>query len=130
MVVKAYKELLVWQKGMILVSQIYSATTVFPKSETYGLTDQMRRAAVSVPSNIAEGFGRRSRPEMSRFALIAQGSLYELETQVIIAGNLGYLAPDKSEALDSLITELSVMLQSFVYNLRHPKATKTKIKPS
>lgn len=124
--IKSYKDLLIWQKGVVLVTQVYTLTANFPKAEIYGITDQMRRAAVSVPSNIAEGFGRNTRPEMIRFADIAQGSIYELETQVIISRNLDYLSQDKFEALAAMITELSVMLQSFAYNLRHPKAIKTK----
>jgi four helix bundle protein len=90
-VIKDYKDLVVWQKAMELVTAIYQATQTFPKEELYGLTSQLRRAAVSVPSNIAEGQGRLTRGEFRQFLGQAKGSLSELETQLLIAQNLGYL---------------------------------------
>jgi len=120
-IVKSYKELLVWQKGIALVSKVYIATENFPRREIYGLTDQIRRAVVSIPSNIAEGFGRHTKPEMSRYVQISLGSLYELETQLILANNLGYLPTMQFAELSSLISELGAMLQSFGYNLKNPK---------
>ena len=89
--IKDYKDLVVWQKAMELVTAIYQATQAFPKEELYGLTSQLRRAAVSVPSNIAEGQGRLTRGEFRQFLGQAKGSLSELETQLLIAHNLGYL---------------------------------------
>lgn len=91
MKVKKYSELIVWQKAMDLTQQVYTATGRFPKEEIYGLTSQLRRAAVSVPSNIAEGQGRKSTSEFLHHLSIAYGSLMEVETQVLIAGRLAYL---------------------------------------
>lgn len=90
MTVKQHSDLVVWQKAMDLVEQVYKATKEFPKGEMYGLVSQMRRAAVSVPSNIAEGQSRSSQ-EFVRFLSISRGSLSELETQMIIASRLGYV---------------------------------------
>lgn len=90
-----YQDLRVWQEGMELTEEIYRVTSEFPKHELYGLVSQMRRAAVSVPSNIAEGKGRHSDPEFVRFLLNARGSLLELQTQVLIARRLQYLSEEK-----------------------------------
>lgn len=87
-----YRDLLVWQKAIELVTDIYRVTRGFPKDELYGLTSQIRRAAVSIPSNIAEGQGRLTRGEFRQFLGQARGSYAELETQLIIARNLGYLS--------------------------------------
>jgi four helix bundle protein len=87
----SFKDLRVWQEAMKLTIDVYRATSDFPKSEVYGLSQQMRRAAVSIPSNIAEGKGHRSDPEFTRYLLHARGSLLELQTQVMLAGELGYL---------------------------------------
>jgi len=87
---KSYRELLVWQKAIELTVLVYRLTEVFPKREVYGLAAQLRRAAVSIPSNIAEGYGRGSRKEYLQFLSIAQGSLKELETQIILAQRLTY----------------------------------------
>ena len=95
----SFEDLRVWQDSMDLTTQIYRATSTFPKQETYGLTSQMRRAAVSVPSNIAEGKGHRSDPELVRFLHHARGSLLELRTQILIARRLDYLS---AEAADDL----------------------------
>lgn len=88
---RVHHGLRVWQLGMQLTEEVYQITQHFPPSEVYGLTSQMRRAAVSVPSNIAEGAGRESDQEFIRFLIIARGSLSELETQCLIAQRLGYL---------------------------------------
>lgn len=82
--IKSYKELIVWQKSMVLVSDIYKVSASFPDSEKFGLTSQMRRASVSIPSNIAEGWGRLSRKNYIQFLRISRGSLFELETQLLI----------------------------------------------
>ncbi len=129
-IVKTYKELLVWQKGISLVSKIYKVTEDFPRRETYGLTDQIRRASVSIPSNIAEGFGRRSKAEMGRYIQIALGSLYELETQLILASNLNYMPINIFQEIVRQISELDAMLQSFSFNLRHPKIPNPKTNQS
>ena len=107
---RGYKDLLVWQKGIILVRQIYQLTRGFPAEEKFGLVSQMRRAAVSVPSNIAEGQARHSTGEFIQFVSHAEGSVAELETQLIIAVELGYCAEaDVRQAL-GLVTELRRML--------------------
>lgn len=89
--VRSYRDLIVWQKAMTLAAAVYRSTESFPKSELYGLTAQLRRAAVSVPSNIAEGQGRVSTGEFRQFLGHARGSLLEVETQVLLAQTLGYL---------------------------------------
>ena len=91
---RAHRELVVWQEAISLVQDVYAATASFPREEIYALTSQMQRAAVSVPSNIAEGAARRTRAELTQFIGVAQGSLSELDTQAEIAVRLGYLAPD------------------------------------
>src|SRR3954451_22493418 len=90
--VRTYRDLLVWQKGMQLVTSVYQAVKMFPRDEVYGLTSQLRRCAVSIPSNIAEGHSRSTRKEFLRFLEISLGSLFELQTQLEIAKNLSYLA--------------------------------------
>lgn len=89
---QGHRDLLAWQKSMELVTEIYQVTKAFPKDEVYGLTNQLRRAAVSIPSNVAEGYARNSRKELYHFLGQARGSLAELETQIEIASNLGYLS--------------------------------------
>src|SRR5208337_4541101 len=93
-----FQDLRIWQEAMHLTVEIYRVTGSFPKHETYGLASQMRRAAVSVPSNIAEGKGHRSDPEFVRFLLHARGSLLELQTQILIARQLQYLSEEKADA--------------------------------
>ena len=88
---KSYRDLIAWKKSIDLVGKIYSFTRSFPKEEIYGLTSQIRRAAVSIPSNIAEGAGRSGHREFVQFLSIARGSLSELETQLLIAADLGYM---------------------------------------
>ena len=91
MKVKSYEELVVWQKAMLLAKAVYGVQKLLPKEEVYGLGDQVRRAVVSIPSNIAEGFGRESKSEFKHFLSIARGSLYEVRTQLQLAESLGYL---------------------------------------
>ena len=91
MKVKSYEELVVWQKAMLLAKEVYVVQRRLPKEETYGLGDQIRRAVVSIPSNIAEGFGRESKSEFRRFLTIVRGSLYEVKTQLQLAVRLGHL---------------------------------------
>jgi len=98
---KSHKDLLVWQKSVDFVAAVYAATKSWPSEELYGLTSQVRRAAVSVPCNIAEGAGRGGRKEYTRFLGIALGSLAEVETQLVIAARLGYMR-DCSELNESL----------------------------
>jgi four helix bundle protein len=99
MKVKKYSELIAWQKAVDLVESVYKSTASFPREEIYGLTSQVRRAAVSVPSNIAEGQGRKSTMEFLHHLAIAYGSLMELETQILISGRLGYLHQQRVDDL-------------------------------
>jgi four helix bundle protein len=96
---QGHKDLVVWQKAMDLVAAVYKLTGAFPKEELYGLTSQMRRAAVSIPSNIAEGHALKQTQAYSRHLAIASGSLAELQTQIEIAGRLGYLNRESGEVL-------------------------------
>ena len=89
--IKSYRELIIWQKSIQLVTDIYRLTRDFPKEELFGLTSQMRRCAISIPSNIAEGFGRNPQGDFKRFLNIALGSTYELQTQIEISLNLEFL---------------------------------------
>ena len=115
--VKSYRDLEVWQKGMGLARQVYDATKTWPREEMYGLTSQVRRAAVSVPSNIAEGQGRSSTREFIHHLSIARGSLYELETQLLLAQQLGYLVPDQAERLLHTADDISRMIRRLSQNL-------------
>ncbi|MCH7626847.1 MAG: four helix bundle protein [Chloroflexi bacterium] len=112
MTVKGYRDLRVWQIGIDIVEAIYEITREFPTSETYGLASQMQRAAVSVPSNLAEGHTRQHRAEYLQFVSIAHASLAELETQLEIASRLKYVARDKAQELISSIDSLSRQLQA------------------
>jgi four helix bundle protein len=110
MYLKSYKELIVWQKGIQLVIEIYLVTDKFPKTEVYGLTSQLRRAAVSIPSNIAEGYVRRSAKEYSHALAIAYGSAVELETQLIIAKKLKFATETDFQTIERLLDEVLRML--------------------
>jgi four helix bundle protein len=96
---ESYRDLIAWRKAMELVTEVYRVTRAFPREELYGLTNQLRRAAVSVPSNIAEGQARFSRKEFHHFLSHARGSLVEIETQLAIAQNLSYLNPQQTQPL-------------------------------
>jgi|SRR5579863_408834 len=115
---RSYRELLVWQKAKALAVQVYKATEQFPKAETYGLTSQLRRAAVSVASNIAEGQGRLTSGEFQHFLGQARGSLLELDTQLAIALDLSYLKPDTYEVLDHEIYQVLGLLNRLIESLR------------
>src|SRR3990167_434932 len=105
-----HKDLVLWQKSLALAIDIQRATASFPRSELYGLVSQMRRAAVSVPSNIAEGSARRTTKDFTAFLHIARGSLAELETQLMVAESVGYLSPTASQTLMSKADEISRIL--------------------
>ena len=109
-----YKNLVVWQKPMVLTLNIYKIVKKLPKKEMFALSDQMRRAAVSIPSNIAEGCGKRLQGELKYFLRIASGSAAELETQMQICLNLGYLQSEDIEESLSLLHEVEKMLNSFM----------------
>lgn len=115
--VKTYRDLLVWQKGLQLVKLVYTGFENFPKDEVFGLQNQMKRAEVSIPSNIVEGWGRSSTQSYVQFLRIARGSLFELETQLIIAKELGFLNEAKYKEIAGLITEESKMLNAFIKTL-------------
>jgi len=110
--VRSYKDLLVWQKGMTLVKGIYQLTQTFPETEKFGLVSQMRRATVPIPSNIAEGQARHTRKEFIQFLSHSEGSVAELETQVILGVELGYCTQADTQEITNLTTELSKMLDS------------------
>ncbi|WP_321376081.1 four helix bundle protein [uncultured Draconibacterium sp.] len=107
---KDFKNLKVWQKGMKLVVDIYKSTKLFPQEELYGLTSQIRRSAVSIPSNIAEGAGRGSNKEFSRFLDISLGSSFELETQIILAHELEFISESEFETLTDKVQEEQKMI--------------------
>jgi four helix bundle protein len=114
----SYKDLLVWQRGVALVKAIYMVTAGLPADERFGLTAQMRRAAVSVPSNIAEGFGRQASGEYRHHLAISRGSLAELETQIIVARDLEFLADLRVKPLLDEIDQISRMLAAIISKLR------------
>ncbi len=116
--VRSYRDLIVWQKAIDLVSEIYRLTINFPKEEIFGLVSQMRRAAVSIPSNIAEGHARLSRKEYQYFLGNSRGSLAELETQIIIARNLDFLKEPEMQRLLDQAAELGRILNGLLSSLR------------
>ncbi|GAA4363326.1 four helix bundle protein [Hymenobacter saemangeumensis] len=111
---KSYTELLVWQHGRRLASSVYALTKVFPKEELFGLSSQMRRAAVSIPSNIAEGCGRQTPRDTINFLFIARGSLYELETQLYVALDQSYLTISDCDLLLKDLNTCKKLLQGFI----------------
>jgi len=113
-----HKDLDVWSKGISLVTDIYKLTKNYPKDEVYGLVNQMRRAVVSIPSNIAEGASRNSGKEFIQFIYIALGSASELETQIIISGNLSYIEDAESETYLKNIESLKKMLNGLITHLK------------
>lgn len=114
-----YRELVVWQKSMRFVTDVYKQTDRFPKSELFGLSSQLRRAVVSIPSNIAEGQGRNSAKEFVHHLAIAYGSLMETETQLQIAANLGYIGQAEIDALLSNAAEIGRMLNGLSRSVRN-----------
>jgi four helix bundle protein len=123
-----YQDLKVWQKALELTTCIYRETRQFPQPEMYGLTNQMRRAAVSVPSNIAEGKGRSSDRDFAVFLCHARGSLHELETQSLIAQQLGYLGKDAGTSVDSLIAETGKMLNGLINSMKPKDGSKRDVR--
>ena len=105
-----FKDLIVWQKSIEIVTVIYSLTASFPKEEMYGISSQIRRCAISIPSNIAEGAGRGTPKDFSHFLDIAKGSSFELETQLLISLNLKYLNHDKYETIAAQLNEIQKMI--------------------
>lgn len=112
--IKSYKDLLIWQKGFEIDVSSYKLTKTFPQDELYALTSQIKRAAISIPSNIAEGYGRNSDKSFSHFIDISRGSLYELETQLLIAKELDFIQDtDMFNYVIGLINEESKMINAF-----------------
>jgi four helix bundle protein len=113
--IKTFKDLIAWQKSMLLAQDVYSASALMPDTERFGLTSQMRRSAVPIPSNIAEGYARQSTDEYLRFLRIARGSLAELTTQLELATRLKFIQP--SPVLTSLLSETDRVLQGLIRSL-------------
>jgi four helix bundle protein len=123
---RSYRDLLVWQKAIELAILIYQLSDGFPRTEIYGLTSQIRRASVSIPSNIAEGYGRGSRKEYLQFLFVAQGSLKELETQTILSERLNYATAAQADRILSESEVVGKMLGSLIRSLRPKTAGKAK----
>ena len=113
-----YKNIKVWQKSYKLVLRVYKLTDVFPRHELYALTSQLRRAAVSVPSNIAEGSAKESDTDFARFLEIAIGSAFEMECQLMLAKDLGYIQENSCSDILNEVDEVKKMLASFIRTLR------------
>lgn len=118
---KTFKELLVWQKSMLLVTEIYKVTKEYPKEELFGLSSQMRRSSVSIPSNIAEGFGREGLNDFIRFLNISISSLFEIQTQIEISYNLNFIDKVVFEDLYTSTKEIERMLSSLIRSLKAKK---------
>jgi len=115
---RPHRKLVVWKKSMEFVKEIYRATAVFPKTEEYGLSSQMRRAAVSIPSNLAEGAARKGTKEFKQFLNIAQGSTSELDTQIELAHMLGYLDSARHAGLSTQLNDITKMLFGLTRTLK------------
>lgn len=113
-----FKDLKIWQKGMDIAEKCYLFTKLFPKDELYGMVQQIRRSAVSIPANIAEGYGRRTTPEYIRFLNIAQGSLNELETHIILSQRVGLSQETDIEPIIFLLREESRMITALIKKLQ------------
>lgn len=122
----SYRDLIVWQKAMSFVKSIYELTSNFPKAELYGLTSQLRRAAVSVPSNLAEGQGRNFDREFALFVSHALGSLMEVETQLLIAADLGYAKKEEVEQLLSRSAEIGRLANGLLTTLKKKSVSASK----
>jgi len=116
---KNYKELKVWQKSYALCLEIYRITAKFPKQERYGLTSQIRRSVVSIPSNIAEGYGRKTTVDYIRMLYISYGSVCELETQILLAGDLDLIEKGELGTLKTVLAEIERMLKALIKSLEN-----------
>ena len=114
---RSFKDLKVWQKSYNLCLRVYRISATFPKEERYGLTSQIRRSAVSIPSNIAEGYGRKTTADYVRMLYISYGSICELETQILIAGDLGFIEEGKLDTTKQDIAEIERMLKAMIKTL-------------
>jgi four helix bundle protein len=124
MSISRFRELKAWQLGMDLTEKVYLLTDSFPKSEIYGLSSQIRRCAVSIPSNLAEGHGRTSAKEFLQFIAIAYGSICELETQILLSHRLKYLDQSNLETVSALLTETSKTIRGLQKAIRERVETK------
>ena len=115
---RTFKDLFIWQKSMTLVTKTYQITQTFPKEELFGLTSQIRRSAISIPSNIAEGFGRDGNKEFYRFVTISLSSLFEFQTQIEIAKNINFLKEEEFNIIYNETRELEAMIVSFLKKLK------------
>lgn len=116
---KTYREFIAWQKAMSFVTNIYKLTQSFPKEELFGLTSQIRRSAISIPSNFSEGFGRKGNKEFLRFIKISVGSLYECQTQLEISKNIEYLNEEEFERLFNNSKEIEALLRGLERKLEN-----------
>ncbi|MGE5605489.1 MAG: four helix bundle protein [Bacteroidota bacterium] len=116
--IQDYKDLIVWQKSMNLVEVIYRITARFPRDEQWGLVSQLRRAAISVPSNIAEGYGRQTSGEYKHSLCISRGSLFEIETQIILCHRLGFIDENELNQIKSDLLQIGKMLTVLVSKLK------------
>ncbi len=119
--IRSYEDLIAWQRAYELILSVYACTRIFPDEERFGLCQQMRRAAVSIASNIAEGYGRGSRADYARFLEMARGSAYELQTHARIARDLGYVDAD---TMPQLVAEVERLLNGLIRSVRKPMPTK------
>ena len=115
--VTSYKDLLIWQKGIEIVKEVYVLSKKLPKEEVYGLTSQIKRSSISIPSNIAEGWRRNYTKSYVQFLKYSRGSLLELETQIIIAKELDFISDKQFDRVQNLITEESKMLNAFIKSI-------------
>ena len=116
--IKTFRDLIVWHKSIAMVTDFYKMTRDFPHEELYGLTSQIRRSAVSIPSNIAEGYGRNSQKDYTRFLQIANGSLFELQTQLEIGSHLGFVSNHDFEKQTEKTREIELMLGSLIRKVK------------
>ena len=115
---KTFRDILIWQKSMALVTKCYLLTKLFPKDELFSLTSQIKRCSISIPSNIAEGYGRGSDKEYYRFLNISMGSLFEFQTQIEIAFNLGYITNEEFTSVYDDSREIERMLSAFMSKIK------------
>jgi four helix bundle protein len=116
--VNSYKELIVWQKSIDLVVHFYELLKLFPENEKFALSQQIKRSSISIPSNIAEGWGRKTEKSFDYFLSVTRGSLYELQTQVLIAAKLNYISMDDSTDIENKIDEIGKMTNALMNKLK------------
>ncbi len=120
-----FKELDVWKRSHVLTIKIYEVTNSFPKSEIYGLSQQLRRAAISIEANLAEGCGRKTDRELIRFASIANGSAYEVECELLVASDLGYITSEQLRECTQKVRQVSSMLNGLIRRLQNSALVRT-----